>query len=97
MNALQSLDRGGTVVLRTLPADTRQTGFEVSDNGPGIPAEIRDRIFLPFVTGRAGGTGLGLALVDRMVRANRGSVDLESAKGNGATFRVTLPAAEQVA
>jgi signal transduction histidine kinase len=95
MNAMQSLDRGGTVVVRTLPFATGRLGFEVSDDGPGIPADIRDRIFLPFVTGREGGTGLGLALVDRMVRANRGSVDLESAKGNGATFRVTLPAAEE--
>jgi signal transduction histidine kinase len=97
MNALQSLERGGTIVLRTLPLATGRLGFEVSDDGPGIPAEIRDRIFLPFVTGREGGTGLGLALVDRMVRANRGSVDVESAKGNGATFCVTLPAAEELA
>jgi signal transduction histidine kinase len=93
MNAMQSLDRNGTVVVRTLPPATGRLGFEVSDDGPGVPADLRDRIFLPFVTGREGGTGLGLALVDRMVRANHGSVDLESAKGNGATFRVTLPAA----
>jgi len=95
MNGLQSLDHGGTIIVRTLPAATGRVGFEVCDDGPGVPAEIRDRIFLPFVTGREGGTGLGLALVDRMVRANRGAVELESAKGNGATFRVTLPTAQE--
>jgi two-component system sensor histidine kinase PilS (NtrC family) len=66
--------------------------LEVKDNGPGIPVELRDRLFQPFVTGRVGGTGLGLAIVQRAVEAHRGVVLLESAPGKGTTFTIFFPA-----
>ena len=69
-------------------------GFEVGDDGPGLPAEIRDRIFQPFVTGRDGGTGLGLAFVERIVKAHRGSVSVRGEPGGGTVFTVKLPAAD---
>lgn len=63
----------------------------VADTGPGIPAEEQARIFEPFVTGRPGGSGLGLAVVQRAVQAHRGLVIVDSAPGEGTTFRVLLP------
>jgi signal transduction histidine kinase len=94
VNALQALPPGGRIWLRTLPADAGTVGFVVADDGPGLPAEIRDRIFRPFVTGREGGTGLGLAFVERVVRAHRGSVSVRSETGRGTVFEVRLPVAE---
>jgi two-component system sensor histidine kinase PilS (NtrC family) len=66
--------------------------LEVSDNGPGIPEDVRERLFQPFVTGRKGGTGLGLAIVQRAVAAHRGMVLVDSAPGRGTTFTVYFPA-----
>jgi signal transduction histidine kinase len=67
----------------------------VTDNGPGIPENLRARLFEPFVTGRVGGTGLGLAIVQRAVEAHRGLVLVDSAAGRGTTFTVYLPAARR--
>lgn len=66
--------------------------LEVQDSGPGIPAELRTRLFDPFVTGRPGGSGLGLAIVQRAVQAHRGAVWVDSEPGRGTTFSVVLPA-----
>ncbi len=66
--------------------------LQIRDTGPGIPGEIRDRLFEPFVSGRPGGSGLGLAIVQRAVEAHRGLVLVESATGNGTTFTIFLPA-----
>jgi two-component system, NtrC family, sensor histidine kinase PilS len=66
--------------------------LQVSDNGPGIPEEIRERLFQPFVSARPGGSGLGLAIVQRAVEAHRGLVYVESAPGSGTTFTIYLPA-----
>lgn len=64
----------------------------VADNGPGIAPTEQARIFEPFVSGRAGGTGLGLAVVRAVARALGGEVSLESATGLGSRFAVRLPA-----
>jgi two-component system, NtrC family, sensor histidine kinase PilS len=66
--------------------------LQVRDTGPGIPEEIRDRLFQPFVSGRTGGTGLGLAIVQRAVEAHRGLVLVESGPGSGTAFTIFLPA-----
>jgi two-component system sensor histidine kinase HydH len=94
VNALQALPPGGCIWLRTLAPNAGTVGFEVGDDGPGLPPQIRERIFQPFVTGRQGGTGLGLAFVERIVKAHHGSVAVRSAPGNGTVFAVRLPAAE---
>jgi two-component system nitrogen regulation sensor histidine kinase GlnL len=62
----------------------------VEDNGPGIPAELRERIFYPLVTGRADGTGLGLALVKNYVEQHGGAIEVQSSPGK-TQFRVLLP------
>jgi signal transduction histidine kinase len=94
VNALQMLPRGGRITVRTLPAHDGHVGFAVSDNGPGIAPEMQERVFTPFFTMREGGTGLGLALVQRIVQAHQGTILLESQVGHGATFIVELPVAE---
>jgi two-component system sensor histidine kinase PilS (NtrC family) len=66
--------------------------LRVTDDGPGIPDELRDRLFSPFVTGRAGGSGLGLAVVHRAVQAHRGVVLVDTGSNQGTTFTILLPA-----
>src|SRR6185503_13327035 len=66
--------------------------LQVRDNGPGIPEEVRERLFQPFVSGRSGGSGLGLAIVQRAVEAHRGLVLVDSGPGSGTTFTIFLPA-----
>jgi signal transduction histidine kinase len=70
--------------------------IEVSDNGPGISPEIRDRIFDPFFTTRetAGGVGLGLFVVEGIVRGHGGTVSVSEGAAGGAQFRIILPAAK---
>jgi len=63
----------------------------VRDHGPGVPDDMKDRIFEPYVTTRAGGTGLGLALVRQTVLAHEGTVTVTDAEGGGALFTVRLP------
>src|SRR3989440_2748516 len=84
LNAVQATGSGARVVVRTgrpgsheLPGGAgieSPVSLAVSDNGPGIPENLRARLFEPFVTGRVGGTGLGLAIVQRAVDAHRGLV-----------------------
>ncbi len=63
----------------------------VEDTGPGIPAQERDKLFIPFYTRRAGGTGLGLALCRRIVHAHGGDIEVGDRPGGGARFTVLLP------
>ncbi len=65
--------------------------IEIEDTGPGIPADVRGRMFNPFFTTRAEGTGLGLAIVHRIVDAHGGRLDVESG-GEGTTISVAVPA-----
>jgi len=94
VNALQALAGGGRIAVRILPQRDHYVGFEVRDDGPGIPEELRDKVLLPFVTGREGGVGLGLTFVQRVVHEHHGRLSLETAGGAGTCFRVELPAAE---
>lgn len=94
VNALQILPSGGLITVRTVLGHNGRVGFEVTDNGPGIPADACERIFTPFFTMRKGGTGLGLALVQRVVQAHQGTVSVNSVLGRGTTFRVELPTVE---
>ncbi|HEU4427686.1 MAG TPA: HAMP domain-containing sensor histidine kinase [Myxococcota bacterium] len=94
VNAVQALAEGGSVEIAVLPAHAGCGGFEVRDDGPGIPEALRERIFQPFVTGRSGGVGLGLTFVKRVVHEHRGRIALESAPGAGTRVRIELPLAE---
>jgi two-component system sensor histidine kinase PilS (NtrC family) len=102
LNAVQAATGPVTITAMTRPAKVSELPngcaidqpvcLEVKDTGPGIPADLSDRLFEPFVTGRQGGTGLGLAIVQRAVLAHRGVVLLESQPGAGTTFTIFFPA-----
>jgi signal transduction histidine kinase len=93
VNALQALPAKGSIRLCTFVRGNGVVGFQVEDDGPGLPPSLRERIFQPFVTGREDGTGLGLAFVERIVKAHHGSIELHSEPNEGTIFRVTLPEA----
>ena len=65
--------------------------FSVEDNGPGIPEDLLPHLFDPFITTKTNGTGLGLALVAKIVRDHGGVIDCESRKGS-TVFKILLPA-----
>jgi two-component system sensor histidine kinase PilS (NtrC family) len=65
--------------------------LRVADDGPGVPEELRERLFEPFVSGRPGGSGLGLAIVQRAVLAHRGVVLVDTPLGGGTVFSVVIP------
>lgn len=92
-NALQATGRRGPVVVRVSvePGPAPALRVEVIDDGDGVPPELRERVFAPFFTGRARGTGLGLAVVRRVAEAHRGSVTVEGTPGGGATFVLRVP------
>lgn len=98
-NAAQAMNENGVVTLRTRAA--RQVTLakrrhklalelQVIDNGPGIPVDIRDKIFYPLVSGREGGTGLGLSIAQSFVEQHQGTIELESHPGR-TCFTILLP------
>jgi len=70
---------------------------DVADNGPGVKAELSDRIYDPFFTTKVKGTGLGLGIVRKIVDAHDGRIDLNSSPHAGTRFRVTLPVSSTAA
>ncbi|MCY0886573.1 MAG: HAMP domain-containing sensor histidine kinase, partial [Firmicutes bacterium] len=91
-NAVEALGgRPGTVRVWAEAAGTG-TAVVVSDDGPGIPPEIQDRLFSAFVSTKPHGNGLGLLIVRHLVEAHGGRLSLSSAPGQGTTVRIELPA-----
>jgi signal transduction histidine kinase len=98
INAQQAMDgQPGTVRITTRALDDGQLVIRISDTGPGLPKEIQDRVFEPFFTTKPAGkgTGLGLSVTYGIIRDHGGDINLESAPGEGATFIITLPVADQ--
>ena len=93
-NAMQAMTRGGTLTLQT-GESPEAVWVSVADTGGGIPQEQINRIFEPFYTTKKKGTGLGLMIVQRIVRAHSGRIELESHVGSGTTFRIWLPLFEK--
>jgi two-component system sensor histidine kinase PilS (NtrC family) len=90
--AIRETGRAGTIRASCEPAADGGAVLAVTDDGPGIAPAARARIFTPFFTTKPRGTGLGLAVVQRIVDAHGGSVGLDSTPGLGARFTVKLPA-----
>src|SRR3979490_724084 len=94
-NALQAAAADLDLLLPAPRGGGGRAQIVVSDNGPGVPAHIRERIFEPFFTTRSRGNGIGLAIVKSVVEAHQGNVSLAEAPGGalaGATFIIDLPA-----
>jgi signal transduction histidine kinase len=93
-NAMQAMTKGGTLTLQT-GENAEAVWFSVADTGGGIPQEQINRIFEPFYTTKKKGTGLGLMIVQRIVRGHGGHIEVESQVGRGTTFRIWLPPHER--
>jgi len=94
-NAVEVMrDTGGTLAIQACISEQvtnpPQIEVTVTDNGPGIPDEIKSRLFEPFVSNRPRGTGLGLAITKQIVTAHRGSIYASSFPG-GTVFHVLIP------
>jgi len=93
-NAVDALDGCGIVKL-SVGQHGGVMRITISDNGPGITEELRQRVFEPFFTTKPNGTGLGLAVVDSVVRAHGGQIRIDSTVGRGTVFSITLPGKNQ--
>ena len=90
LNAIDAMPQGGTLTVRTIAGPTVAV-VEVHDTGVGIAEDIRARLFEPFFTNKPTGTGLGLSISAHIVTQHGGQIVVESAEGQGSTFRVALP------
>jgi len=95
INAIDAMPRGGNLWLSTRAQDGSELCFEVRDDGSGIPYEILERIFEPFLTTKESGkgVGLGLAVSHNIIQRHHGRIDVQSEVGKGTTFTVSLPLA----
>lgn len=98
INACEAMERGGTIRIEELvsrgPNAKREVVIRVSDNGPGIPAAVRQKVFDPFFTTKEEGTGLGMSIAKRIINEHQGWLDITTTEGGGATLIVTLPVKE---
>ncbi|WP_319381560.1 ATP-binding protein [Thiomicrorhabdus sp.] len=91
VNALNVMDSGGRIEVRATQLDAQRLDLVVADNGPGIETERLQKIFEPFYTSRAKGTGLGLAVVRAIAEAHDGRAWVKSIPGYGSQFGIRLP------
>ena len=89
LNAMAAMPKGGTLTF-CISNQEDSIRIDVADTGNGIPPEIQSRVFDPYFTTRNDGTGMGLALCDKIVRQHDGSIDFQSSS-RGTEFTVTLP------
>jgi signal transduction histidine kinase len=86
------MPQGGALTVKTI----RDDGFvkiEFTDTGTGMPEEVKKRIFEPFMTyGKKHGTGLGMAIVKKVIDDHKGKIEIDSVMGKGTTIRILLPA-----
>jgi len=88
-NAVEACDAQGEIEIAAR-AEDGGVRIEIRDHGPGVPPELAGRLFDPYVTGKSGGTGLGLALARQTVELHQGGIAIEATPGGGATFVVRM-------
>ncbi|MBL7204454.1 MAG: HAMP domain-containing histidine kinase, partial [Desulfobacteraceae bacterium] len=98
VNGCEAMKGGGSIVVREDVDFVEPLGrvivIEVSDDGPGIPDSIQEKVFQPFFSTKEEGTGLGLSIVARIVEEHGGQISVKSREGEGSRFIITLPAKE---
>ena len=95
LNALGAMPEGGHLTLETSVDQDKRIQILVKDTGTGIPDEFKSRIFDSFLTARSGGTGLGLTISKRILRAHDGDLELVESSSQGTVFRLSLPIVKQ--
>lgn len=93
LNAVDSMPEGGRLEIHAA-AQGREVILTFTDSGPGIPSEVLEHLFEPFVTTKKDGTGLGLAVSQSIIRRHGGAITATNAPQGGAVFTITLPAAD---
>ncbi len=91
LNAIQATDGGGEVKLKIVRINEEHVELSVHDTGPGIPPDIREKIFNLYFTTKPTGTGVGLSIVQRIVEEHEGVIKLQSEVGQGTVFILKLP------
>jgi signal transduction histidine kinase len=95
-NAMEAMENGGTLFVKThLLPETNETALEIGDTGPGIPAKIMHNIFNPYYSTKPRGTGLGLPITNRIVKAHKGKIEIRNREIGGVTFTIKLPCRTQ--
>ncbi len=95
-NAVEAVNQNGCIQISVSQFGNSELRIVIKDDGPGIEKELCQRIFEPFFTTKMHGTGLGLAVVDSVVKAHGGYVHVESVLGHGTVFSLVLPCINQV-
>jgi two-component system nitrogen regulation sensor histidine kinase NtrY len=92
-NAVEAMDRRGLIVVETsLDAANAVVRIVIADDGPGIPAGDRDKLFLPYFSTKRRGSGLGLAIVRRIIAEHGGAIEVTDNTPRGTRFTIELPA-----
>lgn len=93
MNAIQAMDWGGSLLLRSFQADEQHISVQIADTGTGISTQSLNHIFEPFFTTKktGKGTGLGLFITKKLVESFSGTISVESSEGEGTCFTITFP------
>jgi signal transduction histidine kinase len=92
VNACEAMGKGGSITIREeLDGVGQVVRLKISDNGPGIPEAIVEKVLQPFFTTKEQGTGLGLSIAARIMEEHGGWIDVDSVEGRGTTFSITLP------
>jgi two-component system nitrogen regulation sensor histidine kinase NtrY len=91
-NAIDAVDGQGNLEISSrFDKEKMQVVVDFTDDGPGIPLETRDKLFLPYFSTKKKGTGLGLAIVSRIISDHRGTIAVSDNQPHGARFTITLP------
>ena len=90
LNAVQAMQDQGDLIVR-LESDALEARIHIIDTGPGVPEDLRESIFHPYVSGSKGGTGLGLPTTRRIVEEHGGRLTLDVLEGQGSDFVIHLP------
>jgi signal transduction histidine kinase len=92
LNGIQAMGDSGGMLKLSAHRDGSTVTIDVQDQGPGIPAAVREKIFNLYFTTKKGGSGIGLAMTYRVMQLHNGAVEFESQDGTGTTFHLRLPA-----